>query len=141
MADDCVFCKILKKEVPCVKVYEDEYTFAFLDVQPINKGHTLVIPKSHHENLFDLPKDQLHQCISTVKTVALAIKESLRPDGINVGMNNNRAAGQVVFHAHFHIIPRFLGDGLHHWPGKKMEAAMMGMIGKDIAGAIKEKTA
>ena len=138
MSDDCVFCKIIKKEIPCVRVYEDDKTLAFLDINPINKGHTLVIPKNHHENLYDLPDEEYHACLDSVRKVARAIKESIRPDGLNLGMNNGRSAGQVVFHAHFHLIPRFLTDGLQHWPGKSMDAGMMSILGKDIASCVKK---
>ena len=116
--ENCIFCKIIAGEIPCTKVYEDDVSFAFLDINPINLGHTLLIPKDHHENLHEIPENLLSRLMPPLKKLANAIKESVRADGINIGQNNGSAAGQVVYHYHVHIIPRFSGDGLKHWPGK-----------------------
>ena len=113
---DCTFCKITKKELPADIVYEDKKTLAFLNIGPVNKGHILVIPKEHHETLFDVPDDLVKDMAVTTKKVGQAIKQAVEADGINIGMNNYKAAGQVVFHAHFHLIPRFVNDGLQLWP-------------------------
>jgi len=115
MAEDCIFCKIIAGEIPCTKLYEDEHSFAFLDIKPIHDGHALVIPKEHHSDIYSIPEDVLQHVISTVKKIAIAVKKGVNADGMNIGMNNEAAAGQVVFHAHFHIIPRQTGDGLKHW--------------------------
>lgn len=136
MSDDCVFCKIVRKEIPSVKIYEDEVCYCFLDIQPINKGHALVIPKAHSESIYTLPESDLLHCAKVIQKVAKGLKDAVRCDGLNVGMNNGRAAGQVVFHAHFHVIPRFLSDGLTHWPGKKMDAGQLAMLGTDIKASI-----
>lgn len=117
--DDCIFCKIIKGEIPSHKVYEDDEVLAFLDINPINKGHTLVVPKEHYENLVELPEDLAEQVIRVVKKVAPSVTEVTKADGFNVGLNNGEAAGQVVMHAHFHIIPRFDDDGLAPWPRKE----------------------
>lgn len=114
----CIFCAIAKKEIPADIVYEDEKFLAFLDINPINPGHVLLIPKAHYENLYDLPDEILENIVPLIKKTALAIKNGLKADGINIGMNNESAAGQLVPHVHFHIIPRFFGDGLRHWHGK-----------------------
>ena len=123
----CVFCKIVKNEIPTDKIYEDEKFFAFLDINPVNPGHILVVPKNHYENIYSLPDEILCDIGSVIKKIAVAVKKSVNADGINIIMNNNGAAGQIVPHAHFHIIPRFADDGLRHWPGKpysnKEEAA------------------
>lgn len=116
--NDCVFCKIIKKEIPADIVYEDEKFLAFLDINPINNGHILLIPKTHYENLYILPDDVLEGIAPLIKKLSVATKQAVKADGINIGMNNDGAAGQVVPHAHFHIIPRFSDDGLRHWPGK-----------------------
>jgi len=123
--EDCIFCKIVQGEIPSHKVYEDDETFAFLSTGPNNKGHTLVIPKDHIENVYEMDEKHYGPMMSTVKKMAVAVKRGMNADGINVHMNNDGPAGQVVFHAHIHIIPRFKGDGLTHWPGgiyKKGEA-------------------
>ena len=111
----CIFCKIIKGKIPCYKVYEDEATFVFLDIAPVNYGHTLVIPKKHYKNLEDIPEEELNYVIKTVKRVGFAIKKGLGVKGYNVQLNNGSIAGQVIHHIHFHIIPRKKGDGLQLW--------------------------
>jgi len=108
---DCIFCKIVKGEIPSSKIYEDDSVLAFLDISPINKGHALVIPKQHYVNLFDLPEAEFHKIASAVKKVSAAVKEATGAAGINVLQANEKAAGQEVMHFHAHIIPRFEGDG------------------------------
>lgn len=130
---DCIFCKIIKKEIPSNIIYEDQNTLAFLDITPINKGHTLVIPKKHYENIYDVPEDILKEITSTTKKVAKAIKSSLNPAGINITQNNEKAAGQDIFHIHFHIIPRYQKDGYQLWKGKKYEEGEA----KEISSKIK----
>ena len=112
---NCIFCKIVKGEIPCSKIYEDEHTLAFLDIMPINKGHTLVIPKKHYKNIFDIPEEELCEVMKAVKKIAPAIQDAANADGVNITSNNEEAAGQVVMHSHTHIIPRFKDDGLKHW--------------------------
>src|SRR3989344_662416 len=118
MTKDCIFCKIVKGEIPSCKIYEDSDTLAFLDIAPVNPGHTLVIPKEHFENLYTLPDETLAGLILTAKKIAQAIKKGIGADGVNIGMNNEKSGGQVIFHAHLHIIPRIEGDGLKLWPQK-----------------------
>lgn len=116
---DCVFCKIVKGEIPCDKVYEDKDVLAFLDISPINKGHTLVIPKKHYANIMDMPKPLLHKVIDAVQRVSKALI-STPESGIGIAQNNGAAAGQFVFHAHFHVMPRHAGDGHHFdWTNTK----------------------
>ncbi len=115
---DCIFCKIIKREIPADIVYEDENCLAFLDITPINPGHVLLIPKKHYENLYDLPDKELTRLAPIIKKLAIAIKKGINAEGINIGMNNERPAGQLISHAHFHIMPRFSNDGYHHWHGK-----------------------
>ena len=114
MHADCIFCKIIQGHVPCTKVYEDEETLAFMDIGPVVKGHTLVIPKAHHNPITDTPLPVLQNLISVVQRIAHAQVKGLQADGINVSQANGRTAGQVVPHIHFHVIPRFASDG-HHW--------------------------
>lgn len=109
---ECLFCKIVKNEVPSKKVYEDSNTLAFLDINPANPGHTLVMPKKHAENIFDIDDESLKNTISVVKEMAKSIKEKMNAVGINVVQNNGKQAGQIVNHVHFHVIPRFENDNV-----------------------------
>ena len=115
--NECLFCKIIKKEIPAEVIYEDEKFLTFLDINPINYGHALLIPKAHYENLYNLPDEVLRELAPLIKKIAVAVKQGVKADGINIGMNNEGAAGQLVPHAHFHIIPRFSNDGFKHWQG------------------------
>jgi len=108
---DCIFCKIIKGEIPNHTVYEDDHVLAFLDISPHSKGHTVVIPKKHIENLKDVGKEDWSNILEGVRQTVNKIEEVLSPDGINIGINDREVAGQVVPHIHFHIFPRFEGDG------------------------------
>lgn len=134
--ENCVFCKIVKGEVPSARVYEDDSTFAFLSIGPNNHGHTLVIPKDHAVAIYDLPDETLLPLMKTVKKMAKAIKSGLRADGVNLHMNNDAPAGQAVFHAHIHIIPRFLGDGYRPWSAKEYVPAEADAAVEKIKGAL-----
>jgi histidine triad (HIT) family protein len=114
MSADCIFCKIVAGEIPSTRVYEDDATIAFMDIGPVVKGHTLVIPKKHYDPLTQTPPDVLARLIAVVQKIARAQLDGLRADGINVLQANGAAAGQVVPHIHFHVVPRFKTDG-HHW--------------------------
>ena len=114
----CVFCKIIKKEISSDIIYKDKNFFAFLDINPVNYGHALLVPKTHYKNLYALPDEVLSEIALLIKKMAVAIKKGVKADGINIGMNNDGAAGQIVPHVHFHIIPRFIDDGFRHWRGK-----------------------
>jgi len=116
---DCIFCKIISGEIPSYKVYEDDDTLAFLDIAPVNPGHTLVIPKKHYANLEEIPEDELCYLIKIAKKVGKAIKEGLGVKGYNLTMNNDPVAGQIVPHIHLHIMPRNENDGYELWHGKK----------------------
>jgi len=109
--NETIFEKIIKGEIPCTKIYEDEHTLAFLDIKPNNLGHTLVIPKEHSANIYEMSEESTKNVFATVRKVAKAIKIALSADGINLVMNNEPAAGQDVFHSHIHVIPRFDNDG------------------------------
>ena len=115
---DCIFCKIIKGELPSYKVYEDEETLAFLDINPVNRGHTLVIPKKHSNDIFEIEESDWRAVMKASRIVAHALERSLAPQGINLAMNNRAGAGQIVFHAHVHVMPRFEGDGYELWKGR-----------------------
>lgn len=134
--EDCIFCKIVRGELPGEKVYEDEDTFAFLDRKPVNPGHTLVIPKKHSDNLYEADNDSLTATMMTTRKIAIAIKKALGADGINVHINNDRGAGQVVFHLHLHVIPRHNGDGRELWRGKDPETDTTPTIAEKIRSAL-----
>lgn len=109
---ECIFCKIIREEIPCFKVYEDEHTLSFLDINPIAPGHALVIPKFHTPNIYEAPPEWLAHTMATVSRVARAVEASVSPSGINILQANGPGAAQSVFHIHFHIIPREADDGL-----------------------------
>lgn len=109
--EDTVFSKIIRREIPAHIVYEDDATLAFLDISPVNKGHTLVIPKKPVRNIFDADDATLARVMSTIRRIAPAVQKATGADGINIHSNHEAAAGQEVFHLHFHVIPRFEGDG------------------------------
>ena len=116
MNDNCVFCKILNKEIPSYKIYEDEFTYAFLDISKDVFGHTLVIPKKHVTNILDADEKTLENVIKTVKKVSKHYTQNCGFEGVNIMNANHESAGQTVFHLHFHIIPRKTGDGVDAWP-------------------------
>lgn len=108
----CIFCKIVSGEIPSVKVYEDDRLVAFMDINPLNDGHLLVIPKAHAATVHEISQADFLAVMSAVHKLARAVKAALKPDGINLMQLNGRAANQVVPHLHVHIVPRWSGDGL-----------------------------
>lgn len=118
---DCIFCKIVRGEIPCAKVLETETVLAFLDIAPVVKGHALVIPKAHHQDIWALPPSLFPDLMAATQKVGQALKDALGAQGMNLGMNNGRAAGQLVDHAHWHLIPRYDTDGLTLWPQKSYD--------------------
>ncbi|QBG48586.1 HIT family protein [Verrucomicrobia bacterium S94] len=111
---DCIFCKIVKKEIPATVIWEDEEILVFMDIGPIIKGHALVIPKKHYDPVTETPDDVLAKLHITAKKIAEAQMNGLGADGVNIMQNNGKASGQEVEHIHVHVIPRFENDG-HHW--------------------------
>ena len=108
---DCLFCKIIKKEIPAEIIYEDEKTLAILDINPRSPGHTMVLSKFHSETILDLPEKEIEPLFSAVKKVTELIKKALKTEGFTIGINHGKISGQVVDHLHIHIIPRFKNDG------------------------------
>ncbi|MBY9009955.1 MAG: HIT family protein [Candidatus Lokiarchaeota archaeon] len=109
--DDCIFCKIVEKEIPSKILYENNETIAFLDIFPISQGHTIAVPKRHYTNLETIPINLLYKIMETVKITSNLIYKNLNIDGYNILQNNYKAAGQVINHFHIHIIPRSNADG------------------------------
>ena len=118
----CIFCAIAQGTIPSALLHSTPNTLAFLDIAPVHPGHALVIPKAHHPTLWDLPPDLGRELLEVMQLVSGAILKVTNAEGLNVMMNNYRAAGQLVDHAHFHLIPRHEGDGLHLWPQSSYSA-------------------
>lgn len=133
-----IFEKILDKEIPSYKIYEDEYVYAFLDVFPITKGHTLVIPKKHFRNIFDCDTETASHVGGALPKIANAVRDSFGADGVNIFQNNEEYAGQTVFHLHFHIVPRYANkeenfDNLEiKWPPQEVTSEQFVEIQKAI---------
>ena len=134
--NDCVFCKIVQGEIPSAKVYEDDDAMAFLDIHPVKKGHTLVIPKKHFETIMVIPDELLKKVIAIVKKLTPAVIKAVNADGAVVTQTNNEAAGQSVPHLHFHIIPRYRNDGLKFWPQGKHEEGEIRQFQEKIKKAL-----
>lgn len=131
--DDCVFCKMVAGEIPVVKLYEDEAVLAFLDIGPVSDGHTLVIPKTHCTRVHECDPQVLAKVGVSLGRIAGAVAKAMEADGYNVLCNNGRAAGQVVDHLHFHIIPRKAGDGVFtQWPAHKYAEGRIAEIAEKI---------
>lgn len=124
---DCLFCKIIAGEIPSTRVYEDERTIAFMDINPGTRGHLLVIPREHAKDLLDIAAEDLAACAKTAQTMARRAKDALDADGINLINSCGQKAWQTVFHFHIHVIPRYDGDPLRlPWqpaPGDRDEIA------------------
>jgi histidine triad (HIT) family protein len=134
--DDCLFCKIVRREIPAEVVYEDEHALAFLDIRPNNAGHTLVIPKTHAVNIFDIEEEVLADVWKAVRKVARAVRSATAAEGENINTNNGAVAGQIVMHYHVHVIPRFAGDGYELWHGKALPEDEMRAVAEAIRQAL-----
>ena len=142
MAENCIFCKIIRKEVPASIVYEDEQVIAFLSDRPVNAGHTLVVPKKHYVNFFDIPEDEAAYLYKITKRIAHAVKDATRADGIRIVQNNGEAAGQVICHLHVHIIPmkphnQNSHDGAYRDPTKPRSSEELERDAEEIRIALK----
>jgi histidine triad (HIT) family protein len=129
---DCIFCRIAAGEMPAVRVLETPVVLAFLDIAPVNYGHTLVIPKTHYQNLLELPDALWTEMGRVCRRVAQALRATLSAQGFNLGMNNFEAAGQVVFHVHMHVIPRYHTDGLRLFPQESYKPGDMEKTGAQL---------
>jgi len=139
--EECIFCKIAKNEIPSKKIYEDNDVLAFLDINPANPGHTLIISKKHFEGIIDADVGVLSKMIQVSKTIAKTIKERLGSDGLNIMQNNGKHAGQLVSHIHFHIIPRFPNDKVViSYPRAQLSENDLNEIQKKLTSAKKEES-
>ena len=131
-----VFAKILRGELPAHKVYEDDQTLAFMDIMPRAKGHTLVIPKTPARNVLDATPEQLSACIQTVQKIARAVMKAFDAPGVTIQQFNESAGGQVVFHLHFHVIPRWEGVPLGPHTGKMEDKEVLEANAEKIRQAL-----
>ena len=132
---NCIFCKILAQQIPSAPVYEDEFAYAFLDIAPFEKGHALVIPRYHAAQLTDLPGVWLEKLLPAAQKTAALLLERLPCDGFNLLQSNGRCATQVVFHVHFHVVPRWNGREMRWLPGKYDDLGEMSTIAARLRGA------
>jgi histidine triad (HIT) family protein len=131
--ENCVFCKIVARQIPATVVYEDEYTLAFMDIGQVNPGHVLVAVKKHAENIFALDDAQAAAAFRTAARVSRAIREAFAPHGLSVYQANGKAAGQTVFHFHVHLVPRHEGDGMElTWPVKNPAPEKLAQYAENI---------
>ena len=138
--EDCIFCKIIKGEIPCFKIYEDDRVLAFADINPINNGHTLIIPRNHSENIWEMSEEDLTAIHSASKKIAMAIKASLQPEGMACLQLNGRAVNQIVMHYHLHLIPKASDEPeltMTAWELKPGEMKLIEETAKKIAEAVR----
>ena len=134
---NCVFCRIVAKEIPAALVYEDQLTMAFMDAGQVNPGHVLVAAKGHAENIYELDDGQAAALLKTAARVARAIRDAFNPQGLSVYQANGKAAWQTVFHYHMHLLPRHEGDGMAlAWPAKNPPREKLAEYAALIRGAL-----
>ena len=137
--EDCIFCKIVDGQIPSFKVYEDDRVFAFEDINPVSEGHTLIIPKYHAQDLWEMPPEDLTAVHLASKKIGDALKQVLKPSGIAVLQLNGRGVNQVVMHYHLHLIPRRTAAPelpMTHWEMRPGDMDAIGRMAKEIAAAI-----
>jgi len=139
MSQPCVFCLILDGKIPSIRVYEDDATVAFLDIHPVQPGHTLVIPKEHHANVFEIPAETIANTVQTVRKIARAVQKVFAPPGMNLLQCNGPAAAQSVEHFHMHVIPRATDDGMTmNWELVAGDHDELNAVGERIRTALVE---
>ncbi|MFA6526346.1 MAG: HIT family protein [Candidatus Buchananbacteria bacterium] len=129
---DCIFCKIIAGEISSNKIYEDDKVVAFLDINPVNPGHVLVVPKAHYELMAQMQENALSAVVGAVNRVSQGVLKAVGADSFNLYLNNGKTAGQLVPHFHWHIIPRHSGDGLELWHGKAYGEGEAQIVAKKI---------
>ena len=138
-SQDCIFCKIISGGIPCYKLYEDDATFAFTDINPANDGHALVIPKDHSKDVHAVSDDSISWTVITAKKIAAAVEKSVSPGGINLVQCNGPAAAQSVEHFHMHVIPRAMDDGMTmNWELVAGDKDELNAVGERIRAALAE---
>ena len=139
---DCIFCRIIAGEIPSAKLYEDELIYAFLDISPINFGHALVIPKEHHQSASTIPEEVAGRMFHVASRIGILLKRMDEFDAYNLHLADGTAAGQVVMHAHLHVIPRGAEDGFRwNWRQLQYPEGRMAEIAAEISAKLNEKIA
>jgi histidine triad (HIT) family protein len=134
---ECVFCRIISGDIPSTRIYEDDEIVAFMDINPANPGHALVVPKRHFRNLFDIDEEMAAKVMRVATKIAKAVKKAINPDGVNLFQASEKAAFQTVFHFHMHVIPRWEEDGLvEPWEPKKGDIEEIGRVAEKIRGCL-----
>jgi histidine triad (HIT) family protein len=133
MSESCIFCQIARKEAPASVVYEDDQVIAFMSIHPVSGGHTLVVPKKHYENIYEIPEEKMAYLYKIVKKITHAVNKAVDAEGTRIVQNNGEAAGQVIFHMHVHIIPMSKGRQWIHYPENRDADAL-----KDDARKIRQ---
>lgn len=128
----CLFCKICSGAIPATRVYEDDIAIAFLDIHPVNPGHTLVVPRAHYPSTTETPDAIIQHMAVVTKHIARAMIAGLGITGYNIEVNSGAVAGQIIMHAHWHIVPRHADDGLKHWPGTTYEPGVDVQVAQKI---------
>ena len=135
---DCIFCKIVAGSIPAAKVYEDDHALAFIDINPLAEGHTLLIPKAHYESIYEMPPSLVSGLGGLLPALARAVRSAVDAQGLNILQNNGRCSGQAVAHLHFHLIPRVPGDPLgYRWPAGKYPEGRLEEVRALVSGALK----
>ena len=134
---DCIFCKIISGDIPSFKLYEDDETLSFMDINPASEGHALVIPKAHAANVHEISDEAIAATVRTAKKVATAVEKTLNPDGLNLVQCNGAAAAQSIFHFHMHVLPRAESDDLKlNWGLKPGDMEAIGALAERIRANI-----
>ena len=137
LAADCIFCKIIRGEIPSFKIFEDDEILAFMDVNPIAAGHALVVPKFHSKDIYETPAEWVGITFAGAKRIAVAVEKTLEPAGINIVQANGPGANQSVFHLHVHVIPRGMDDGLTmNWELEPGDMDEIGKLAEQIAANV-----
>jgi histidine triad (HIT) family protein len=134
--ESCIFCRIVRKEAPSSIIYEDDDVLAFMDIRPVSEGHTLVISKRHYENIYDVPRTIICKIYEIVKRVAIALRETIKPDGISIVQQNGAAANQDIFHIHVHLIPRYDGQKMRFGEANSIPREKLDLVAKKIKSAL-----
>ena len=136
MMDECIFCQIIAHESPAVFLYEDESVAAFMDIYPATRGHGLIVPRQHVRNIYDVTPQTAAAVTAAAVRLAPALRDATNADGMNLWQSSERVAGQVIFHFHMHLLPRYAGDGLHV-PGNRRRASTAELDG--LAAAVRQR--